>query len=121
LDIKFYSFSFVITITVHLRKSKYHLVCSWLLLILFIGGQVSVYSHRHNLKAPVNKAQHSSARQTLTDKCRLCDAMHHTNMVLNQPVYGQQPSVSNFILIARTYNFVSLSLILAPGRAPPVS
>jgi hypothetical protein len=104
-----------------LKKSKYHIICSWLLLICFITGQAALYAHQHGVNTPVSKSAHQSSRQTVTEKCQLCDAMHFNSMVLNQQVYVKPVVLNSYIFIPGSYNFVSLSLILYSGRAPPLS
>jgi hypothetical protein len=104
-----------------LKKSAYHIFCSWLLLILFVAGQVVLYSHQHKLNNLVGHLKHSSSQQIVTEKCQICDAMHQNTMVISAH-YGVVPVVvSHYDYKAVTYTFVSLSLILSTGRAPPVS
>lgn len=58
---------------------------------------------------------------TLQEKCHLCDAMHHTAMILNHPLNYSPIVVTDHIFKVGDYNFKSISLILAAGRGPPVS
>jgi hypothetical protein len=104
-----------------LEKNKYHIICSRLLLIVFVVGQLVLYGHQHKFNAPISKAQGSSQQQTITEKCQLCDAMHHNNMVISHHVYFQPALISNPIYVPDTYDFVSISLILSAGRSPPLS
>jgi len=104
------------------KKSKQRIFLSRLLLIVFAAGQVIVYSHQHHTTVSLlTKAAHQSSRQQISDKCQLCDAMHHAQMVLSSPVYAPSAPADFQLLNTGRYSFVSLSLILSPGRAPPVS
>jgi hypothetical protein len=105
------------------KKSKQQIFLSRLLLIIFAAGQVIVYSHQHhaNVASITNKAAHQSSRQQISENCQLCDAMHHSQVVLSSQVYVQTTPASFQLFTAGCYDFVSISLILSPGRAPPVS
>jgi hypothetical protein len=104
------------------KKSKQRIFLSWLLLIFFAAGQVIVYSHQHHTSgSAATKASHRSSHQTVSEKCQLCDAMHFNHMALMPQVYAQAGQVSYHLFAVECYGFVSLSLILSPGRAPPVS
>jgi hypothetical protein len=105
-----------------LKKSKFHLFGAWVLLVFFAGGQVILFAHQHK----VNKFEFSTHsrpfQQTVTEKCSLCDAMHFNAMVAgDHPVMVHLLAASPYAYKAVTYTIVSLSLILSPGRAPPVS
>jgi hypothetical protein len=104
-----------------LKKSAYHIFCSRLLLVLFVAGQLLLYSHQHKVNDIVSHLKHRSAQQTVTEKCQLCDAMHHNTMVVDAHYYVAPIVVSYRSYKAVTYTFVSLSLILSTGRAPPIS
>ena len=118
-------FSFDIKLQPHRvvrKKSKQRIFLSWLLLTFFVAGQVIVYSHQHHTSGPaVTKASHQSSRQTISEKCQLCDAMHFNHMALMPQVYAQAEQVSYHLFATGCYDFVSISLILSTGRAPPVS
>jgi hypothetical protein len=104
------------------KKSKQRIFVSWLLLTFFAAGQVIVYSHQHHTNvAPLTKTAHQSSKQTISDTCPLCDAMHFNHMALTSQVSAKADQVSYHLFVARCYEFVSISLILSPGRAPPVS
>src|ERR1700761_7942020 len=62
-----------------LKKTQKHIVCTWIMLICFTAGQWAVYAHQHFSNATV-KTHHTAQNQTtVTDKCQLCDAMHHNS------------------------------------------
>ena len=104
-----------------LKKSKYHIICSWLLLICFITGQAALYAHQHGVNTPVSKSAHQSSRQTVTEKCQLCDAMHHNSMMTHTPTYFAPVVVTGHFYKQGQYDFISIALILSPGPAPPVA
>lgn len=107
-----------------MKKSKYHIFYAWLLLIFFVAGQFAVYGHQHKgNKATSHLIRHqtSPSQHTVSEKCQLCDAMHHNTMVVNAHYYIAPIVVSHYNYKAVTYTFVSLSLILSTGRAPPIS
>jgi hypothetical protein len=108
-----------------LKQKKLNIICSWLFLICFIAGQYAVAIHQHDILKPsqsiLSVAKHKQApATTLQEKCYLCDAMHHTAMVLNHPSYYHPIVVTDHIFKVGDYNFKSISLILAAGRGPPV-
>jgi len=89
-----------------------------LLLILFVAGQAAIYAHSHQTNGTPFKSQHSTSHQTVTEKC---DAMHHNFMAVNVAAATASAAISHYDYKAVTYGFVSFSLILSKGRAPPVS
>jgi len=105
-----------------IKKSKQQNFLSRLLLIIFAAGQIIVYSHQHNTNdAFITKAAHQSSRQHISEKCQLCDAMYHNQVVLGSQVYAPAATASFQLFTVGSHAFVSISLILSPGRAPPVS
>jgi hypothetical protein len=107
-----------------LKKNKSIILGAWLLLVFFVGGQVILFAHQHRLTKFTGHidVKHAASQQTVTEKCSLCDAMHFNTMVVN----GHTPvlhllvaSHHQYIVVSPT--FISLSLILSPGRDPPVS
>ncbi len=94
---------------------------SWILLLCFTAGQYMVYAHQHRTQAHSIAVHKNPFTKTVTERCDLCDAMHHTVMLPGiQPqlpvIYGK----SYFHFIAGEQHFVRIGLILASGRAPPV-
>lgn len=83
-----------------------------------------IYAHQHNI---IKGHQHAysikqlPAKQTVAEKCQLCDAMHHTNMVMSATIFHVVVAVSGHVYKNVEYNFTSLALILSGGRAPPPS
>jgi hypothetical protein len=105
-----------------LKKNKSHIIGAWLLLVFFTSGQVILFAHQHKVsKFEISKSSRPF-QQTVTEKCQLCDALHFNTMMVNEhPPVVHLLEVSYYDHQAVTPTFVSLSLILSPGRAPPVS
>jgi hypothetical protein len=107
------------------KRSKKRIIFSRLLFTIFAAGQIIVFSHYHHRHAKliITKAPLApqSIQQSYNDKCPLCDAMHYTHIVLSPQVYAQPAPANYRFFTPGCYNFVSISLILSPGRAPPVS
>jgi hypothetical protein len=107
-----------------LKRSKYHIINSWILLICFVAGQYMVYAHQHKLIQRVKQtysANKQLPKQTITEKCRLCDAMHHNSMVIAGEANFIPVVVADYVYQSSEYNFTSLALILSGGRAPPLA
>jgi hypothetical protein len=107
-----------------LKTNKYHIIFSKILLICFIAGQYMVFAHQHNIvNIPAKNYSYSKSipQQTVTDKCSLCDVMHHNAMVINSQVYFNPVAVSFHVFKNVEYGFTSIQLILSSGRAPPSS
>jgi len=107
-----------------LKTNKYHIIFSRILLICFIAGQYMVFAHQHNLVNYPSKNYSftkSLHQQTVTDKCSLCDVMHHNAMEINSLVYFNPIAVSFHVFKNVEYGFTSIQLILSCGRAPPSS
>lgn len=105
-----------------LKQAKRHIIYTWIILICFMAGQGMIYAHQHIIKYAVLHTQKSDQnRTTVTEKCQLCDAMHHTSMVINTNQYITPVVSANHFYKQGTYDFISISLVLASGRAPPVS
>ena len=101
-----------------MKKGKRHILYAFTLLICFIAGQWAVYAHQHKTFAHVTRAAHSTV---LTEKCQLCDAMHHNSMIQHSPTAFTSTVVTDHVYKQGTYDFVSIALILSSGRAPPLS
>jgi len=83
-----------------------------------------VYSHQHKLNKGTEQASSTNKqqpRQTLSEKCQLCDAMHHTSMVIGSQVVISPVLVTTHVYKTSKYYFTSLALILSGGRAPPLA
>jgi hypothetical protein len=105
-----------------LKKNKSYIIGAWLLLVFFAGGQVMLFAHQHKVsKFEFGRHSHPN-QQTVTEKCSLCDALHFNTIMVNEhPSVVDLLAASHYDYKAVTRSFVSLSLILSPGRAPPVS
>jgi len=102
-----------------MKKSKRHIVFAWILVICFVAGQWAVYAHRHNGFGNTTRATHGTI---VVEKCQLCDAMHHSSMNRHAPpVFTAPVAVADHIYKQGKYDFISISLILSSGRAPPLS
>ena len=104
-----------------MKQRTPQLVRAWLLLVLFVAGQAAIYAHSHQSNGTTVKSQHSTSQQTVTEKCQLCDAMHHNFMAVNVAAATAPAAISQYAYKTVAYSFVSFSLILSTGRAPPVS
>lgn len=104
-----------------LKKKRYTLIAAWLLLLCFIAGQVVVYSHQHHiLKGIHNHADANTKGLTqVSEKCQICDSMHHADMELHQSYVAFDLQATLFTHPSATFNFKSFGLILADGLSPP--
>jgi len=105
-----------------LERSKLHIVYTWLVLICFIAGQLMVFAHQHRTNGVVNnliKTTQNPDQKIITEKCQLCDAMHHNEMVLTHHSYFTPAVAVKHVYIHGDYNFISIALILSAGRSPP--
>jgi hypothetical protein len=101
-----------------MKKGNRHVVCSWILLICFIAGQWAVYAHQHKTFAHITRTTHGTV---VTEKCQLCDAMHHNSMIQQLPAVFAPMQVIDHVYKPGNYDFISISLILSAGRAPPAA
>jgi hypothetical protein len=108
-----------------LKKNKYHIIHAWMLIACFIAGQYMVYAHQHAIIPGTNKTanlnSNNQPKQILTENCRLCDAMHHSTMMLDNPVYFAPIVISDYSYKTDKYAFISIALILSAGRSPPMA
>lgn len=107
-----------------MKKHKYHIIVSRILLLCFIAGQYMVYAHQHNIAAATAKVYSLSKEQphqVVAEKCSLCDVMNHNNMIYTTQVYSTAVVVSTHYYEVFNYTFTSIQLILSYGRAPPAS
>jgi hypothetical protein len=106
-----------------LKKNKYHIILSWLLLLVFSAGQYVVYAHTHRTYSGKisSRNQAPQPKQTISENCQLCDAMHHNAMAANSQVHFSPVVVSLYAYKHVEYGFISISLILSSGRAPPLA
>ena len=84
-----------------------------------------VYAHQHAASGTTNKVSHynpnTQPKETLTENCRLCDAMHHNSMVIANATYFAPVTVTGYTYKKQDYAFISISLILSAGRSPPIA
>ncbi|MCD8741520.1 hypothetical protein LT679_12970 [Mucilaginibacter roseus] len=105
-----------------MKKKRYTLIAAWLMLFCFIAGQVIVYSHQHHiLKGIHNHADAKTKGLTqVSEKCQICDSMHHTDMELQQHYAAINLQAALFTHSSVNIYFKSFGLILADGLSPPV-
>lgn len=101
-----------------MKKGKRVIVCAWILLICFAAGQWAVYAHQHKTFVRLTRAARGVA---VSEKCQLCDAMHHSSMIRHTSQAFAPVVVTQYIFKQVKYDFVSISLILSAGRAPPAA
>ena len=107
-----------------MKTRKIHIALSRLLLICFIAGQFMVYGHQHAVYLTPVKAQLVTKNlhgEKVTEKCTLCDVMHHNAMVMGSNVFANPDLAYKHVFEVCKYTFKSFSLILSCGRAPPVA
>ncbi|MBB3970193.1 hypothetical protein GGR35_002809 [Mucilaginibacter phyllosphaerae] len=84
-----------------------------------------VFAHQHNIIKTIHAKNcndcHNTAKQTLKEKCQLCDSMHHTHMEVLTSSYHHVFFASNHSFVSLNYAFKSIGLVLSQGRAPPVN
>jgi hypothetical protein len=84
-----------------------------------------VYAHQHyinkNAHSLVCHSAKSSSQPTVSEKCPLCDSMHHVNMEMANHISYHMVDSADFIFKTFEYDFISIALILSPGRAPPIA
>jgi hypothetical protein len=83
-----------------------------------------VYAHQHKSINNTSKSFYIPQKipqQTVSEKCYLCDVMHHNAMVTNTQVYLNPVAVAGHVFKNVAYSFTSIQLILSGGRAPPLS
>ena len=92
---------------------------AWIVLICFAAGQAMVYAHQHHVKYHTH--QTSQNQTTVSEKCQLCDAMHHNSTTITNQQYVTPVVSSDYYYKPYKYDFVSISLILSAGRSPPMA
>ena len=81
-----------------------------------------VYAHQHFINKgnySINHPVKTSSKTTLSEKCPICDSMHHVNMELTKQVCLSMFTSTSFLFKTFQYDFTSIALILSQGRAPP--
>jgi len=95
-----------------------------MLLACFITGQYIVYSHTHEANSGSHKVvvyhnPETSPKTTISENCRLCDAMQHNQMAVSSQVHFAPVAVTAYTYKNVKYHFISIALILSAGRSPP--
>jgi len=107
------------------KKGKYHILVARILLFCFMAGQTMIYAHQHSALPVTGKlsseSRSSVPHQTFKETCDLCDMMLHNAMLAAYQVYLTPTTVAGHVYQSIEYSFTSIQLILAGGRAPPVS
>jgi hypothetical protein len=102
-----------------LKKTKLNIIFAWTLLLFFAVGQYMVFAHQHKVGSDFSNSK--TTTQVLKERCDVCDAMHHTHMLLTQHVYFT-PVVAVLCHYQEKRSDVTLiQLVIAAGRAPPIS
>lgn len=105
-----------------LKRSKRHIIYSWIVLICFVAGQTMVFAHTHLvISSTYNTHKTAQNQQTITEKCQLCDAMHHNSMLTSELHYFSPVVVTDHFYKQGKYDFIGIALILSAGRSPPLS
>jgi len=94
-----------------------------MLLLFFAAGQYMVYAHTHNVGTTRSAYQNpnNQPKQTVTENCRLCDAMHHNTMAVDHGVFFAPVITASYFYKAVDHDFISVALILSAGRSPPMA
>lgn len=83
-----------------------------------------VFAHQHHVIKASHAVNcndcHSTAKQNITEKCQLCDSMHHLQMELTTVSYHTPFLTANHVYTTFEYHFKRFALVLSQGRAPPV-
>ncbi|GAA4337383.1 hypothetical protein GCM10023149_46780 [Mucilaginibacter gynuensis] len=82
-----------------------------------------MYTHQHHLikqadKINTAKNQH---QQIFTEKCQICDAMHHTSMDVVHNNYAVHLTAAPYVYHTGDFDFLSFALIQSDGLSPPVA
>jgi hypothetical protein len=102
-----------------MNRNKRRIICTWILLLCFAAGQWAVYAHQHKVFAGTAKS--ATQRTIVSENCRLCDAMHHNNMMMSTYTYFSPVITTTHFYKQGQYDFINISLVLSSGRAPPVA
>ncbi|WP_295674950.1 hypothetical protein [uncultured Mucilaginibacter sp.] len=105
-----------------MKRDKYHMLRTWILLVCFIAGQLMVFVHQHPDSAGAARIYtHSKTadHQIVKEKCYMCDVMHHNAMMATYQVFLKPvPFIAHSFNVCE-YKISALKLISAGGRAPP--
>jgi hypothetical protein len=108
-----------------LKRNTRHIFRTWVLLFCFVTGQCIVYAHQHAGESSIPKTacqkQETLPKQTVTENCRLCDAMQHNQMMVSGQVHFAPVTVTAYTYKTIKYRFISIALILSAGRSPPLA
>jgi hypothetical protein len=108
-------------------KNKIHIICSYLLLIVFISWQTIVSTHHHKVTTPcelVLKKNHSGAfhfHDSEIEKCQICATVMSKLFLVNElinTVFHLIKTVS--ISFIKNSNYESIFRYFKP-RAPPLN
>ncbi|MCC8410903.1 hypothetical protein LJ707_18325 [Mucilaginibacter sp. UR6-1] len=104
-----------------MKKKRYTLIAAWLLLFCFIAGQAVVYSHQHHILKGIHHTDaQAKGRTQVSEKCQICDSMHHADMALHQNYVAFDLQATLFNHPSVKFEFKPFGLILADGLSPPV-
>lgn len=104
-----------------MKKKRYTLIAAWLLLLCFVAGQVVVYSHQHHILKGIHHVDaKAKGRTQVSEKCQICDSMHHADMELHQNYVAFDLQATELTHPSAKFDFKPFGLILADGLSPPV-
>jgi hypothetical protein len=123
LQLKCICDSFFLFLQQAVKRNKYYIIQTWMLLLCFVAGQFMVYAHNHGDSVAVNRSAYHhrdiQPKQTVTENCQLCDAMHHNTMATGSLAYFAPVVITNYFYKAISHDLVSIKLIHSAGRSPP--
>lgn len=105
-----------------MKRVKNQIRFAWIVLICFVAGQTMVYSHQHYTNASKISAhalKTPAPVQTVSEKCNICDMMHHTHMVIFDTKAVNPPVTVCETLYSNLHDYKGIALILSAGRSPP--
>ena len=78
-----------------------------------------LHQHVPGYTERVSQTSNKAPQQTVTEKCYVCDMMHHTQMAIFTDAVVAANVVVCDTQYKRQHDYIGIALILSAGRSPP--
>lgn len=105
-----------------LKKRQAKILSSFLLLLIFITGQVIVFAHTHRFDHQAEKhyASKKDTSKVSEDNCPICVQHGNIQLLLQQHQFNFWSLSSSYTPVAFSTIYQSIELLLSGNRGPPV-
>jgi hypothetical protein len=107
-----------------MNKKRKNRICSFILLLFFIGSQIGLSYHNHNEDDSQTTCEHSGSESHIhnkhTDKCEICQHNLHSKTFFFRPKKIRFFRNNNFEITKDNGSLESIKVVSIHLRGPPI-